>query len=277
MVSDGRLRRLARRLAPEDTSTGFYWSLAHSLQVLGHVEWSVANRHWAVIAPYCIELDSGVFLHCGARLPGWKNTLQVTSGLETEEQYRSRGPQRWLSESAPETEGDLEIAIFPERGKELLASLPRLDSVVADLEACSPPTGGKWESLTPAGEWKLIAGMVLPNGLYRSRDYSHSDYLLKTLEGFFRARTREEKALAWWWQIGQMRRLNLLYDRAQQVLLVLHIKGGRLPLILERALCACSGLLPFPDGRKLHWAYPRVDLGRAKEFARILQCKLEVS
>ena len=276
-VSDGRLRNLARRLSPDEASTKFYWSLAHSLQVLGHIEWSDASRHWAVLSPYCIELTDQGFLHCGARLPGWRATLQDNLDLEIEEQYRGRGPQRWLTETAPETDQGLEIPVLPERGAELLASLPHLDSVIERFPDFPLPAGNKWESLTPSGEWKAEPALVLPEGLYRNREYTHSDHLLKTQAGFFRVRSREEKALAWWWQQTKQRRIKLVYDRSREGLLIPHIKGGRLPLVLERALCACSGRLPLPDGRKLHWAYPRVDLPRARNLARILQCKLEVS
>lgn len=224
-----------------------------------------------------MEIGEDVFLHCGARLPGWKATLQANLGLEIDEQYRGRGPQRWLTETPPETNESLQIEVFPDRGVELLAALPRLDNVIEKLVDCQAPAGGKWEHLTPSGEWKLVSALVLPDGLYRSREYTHTDHLLKTQHGFFRARSREEKALAWWWQQGRQRRIKLIYDRTRTGLLVPHIKGGRLPLVLERALCACSGHLPFPDGRKLHWAYAGVELDRAKEFARIIQCKLEVS
>jgi hypothetical protein len=275
-VSDSTLRNLSKRLYPDETSSGPYWAVTHSLQVLGHAEWNQDTQQWTPLPPYCLELAPDAFLWCGARLPGWVTALKDSAGLEMEEQFRQKGPQRWLTEEPPATQGTLDIRVVSERGVELLKALPDLDTAISDLPMIVPPAGGKWERLTPAGDWIVTPGLVLPDGLYRNLDHRHDDYVLIAGPKIQRARSREEKALVWWWQQGQQRRLVFGYDSAKRLLLLPHLKGGRLPLVIERALCGSSGLLPHPYHRR-HWAYINIDRSRAEEMARILLCKLEVS
>jgi hypothetical protein len=215
------------------------------------------------------------FLLCGARLPGWLAAFDLI-GLESKEQYRQRGPQRWLTEEHPVSNRNFDLQVYPEKGLDLLAALPDLDVVVKCLTRSQPPAGGNWDRLTSSGDWKATPGLVIPDGLYRNPEHTYADYLLKIGSKFLRARSREEKSLVWWWQQLRQRHFKPYYDRKLRFLLLPHLVGARLPLMIERGLCSCSGLLPSP-GQKRHWAYSGVDQSRAQQFARIFQCELEVN
>lgn len=274
-VSHLAMRHLARKLYPEEASSRTYWQLTDGLQVLGHLEWNQLRQRWCTLAPYALKSSQGEALLCGARLPGWRPVLEQAVGLQLEAQYRDRGPQRWVTEEAPETCGKLAIPIFPERGLELLKALPELPMAVASLTQDTPPTSGQWERLSPRGSWEKVAGLVLTDGLYRRSDYPHQDYLLKVDGVCRKARSREDKALCWWYQQSRQRPMKIVYERRRAVLLLPYILGGRLPLVAERALCARSGLLPHPESRR-YKAYSNLDVDHAEQLARILCCSLEV-
>lgn len=258
--------------------------VANGLYRLGHVE-RPGDSDWAVVPPTIVHVrdkpESGYL--CGARAPNLLEVLQNCSVTVRPVVDPPIGPQRWEIEGAvPELEEaarQVGATVVPDRSLDLLRALPDIRTAIRAIETCSFPTqavetrdaigNDGWSPAT----WTRHSGAPTIDGIYR--DVGTQAYQWWVEDGQCRAlRTREERAVAFWFTIARTRRMRMEYKRAHRTLHVPRV-GHYVPVLVERALCLPSGFLPEPMAASS--SYANLSLEHAREAARILCLELTVS
>ncbi len=253
-----------------------YQAVRLGLQRLAHVEFysSTAEADWRVVPPALAvhkEGDEWVGILCGARPPGLCDRI-------------ARGPVTWDSHAAPGMPdrislvaselAELETAskgagvhIQMEAPASLLAAIPPVDDPRSRVPRDAPAVPGwtierfltatlRWTTRDPADERDLGAQDVdgCRTGLFRFRmKYQRFHYLR------WRGRTYSVPVQVGKYAVLRYRRVRRLlqYNPSQSLLSV--PVTCRPPLLIERALILCTGLLPKLDtgtGR-LEYSVPR--------------------
>jgi len=253
-----------------------YQAVRLSLQRLAHVEFfsSTAEADWRVVPPALAIHQEGVQwvgILCGARPPGLRDRIGT-------------GPVTWESQAAPSMPDRIRLAasevvaletasraagvhIQAKAPASLLTAIPPVDDPRCRIAATAPTVPG-WtveRFLTSALRWttrdSTDARDLEPRDMHQCRT------------GLFRFRKKYQRLYYLCWrgktysapvQVGKYvvlryRRLRSLlqYDLSRSLLSV--PVSCRPPLLIERALILCTGLLPNFDRTtgRLEYAVPR--------------------
>lgn len=276
-VGDLKLREACKRLQSEpEQARRLYYGAGRSMVALGHLEKNempLTNHRWLTLPPYGIQLSNGEILLMGARLPQWRQLLEADSnvGFHMQPQPEDTGPQRWSVKCIPTW---LETHLSwraPERGLDLLASLPSLDQAVRSFPKATATSVTMQHYDFKRREWRTCRDMTHA-GLYCKKDQAFGVWFLVQEDFVVEARRREQKSILFWWQKTRRRNFRLAYSQAAAEL-TLSSGPYPLPLLLDRALRSASGLCPLYDSG--HWIYSQIDLPRAQRVSDILEARLE--
>lgn len=253
-----------------------YQAVRLNLQRLAHVEFysSTAEADWRVVPPALAVQREGhqwAGILCGARPPDLRDRI-------------ARGPITWQSQAAPGMPDRIRLvasglAALETASKEaglhvqvkapdsLLAAVPPVDDPRSRVQAEAPAVPGwtierfspstlRWTARNRTGERNLGFQDVdgCRTGLFRFRmKYQRSHYLR------WQATTYRVPVQVGKYAILRYRRVRglLQYDTSRSLLSV--PVTCRPPLLIERALILCSGLLPDFDTTtaRLEYAVPR--------------------
>ncbi len=270
-----------------------YQSVRLSLQRLAHVEFysSTADGDWRVVPPALAvheECGQWVGVLCGARHPGLRDRI-------------GRGPVTWESQAAPgmpdrvrlmaselgaldATSKAAGVHIQMEAPVSLLAAIPPVDDPRSRVPANAPAVPGwtierfltstlRWTTRDSTDERELGFQDVYGcrTGLFRFRmKYQRFHYLR------WRGRTYSVPVQVGKYAVLRCRRRRRLlqYDPSRSLLSV--PVSCRPPLLIERALILCTGLLPNLDRTtaRLQYVVPR---SVARLAAELLRQEIHVS
>lgn len=250
--------------APATGDLPAYQAVRLDLQRLGHVEFfsSTAGAEWRVVPPALAvhrKGDQYVGILCGARPPDLLDRL-AGRGVALDSQAAPGMPDR-IRLTASDFGQLLAVAkaagvyVQMEAPTCLLAAIPPVDDPRSRVPAEPPAVPGwiidrfststlRWIARDPAGETGLGPEYVrgCQTGLFRFRmKYQRFHYLR------WQGRTYRIPAQVGKYAILRYRRVRRLlqYDRASSLLSV--PISCRPPLLVERALILCTGLLPGLD------------------------------
>lgn len=264
------------------------YRLGDSLYRLGHVEFDLRSRS-CVIVPSMILWQKQEEGTCagwlyGARDESLWNTMIDRFGSSCDRLPQSDGPEVWSIKASQESirffADRMNLLCFQERGKDLLASLPSLASVMANL-VYEPIPSGKWEHLvlSRVAEWKSIDHPA-EEGLYRRTDKPQKPGYYVREGKATELRSLESKRIARWYTLstGGGWRIRYRPDKKQLEIPGIHSDQPSLtlPVLLDRALCMASGSCPTLDESRSYTVYENIDRGRADELARILGMRMTV-
>jgi hypothetical protein len=253
-----------------------YQSVRLGLQRLAHVEFysSTAEADWRVVPPALAvhqEGDQWVGILCGARPPGLRH--RIGSGTVTWESQAVPGMPDRIRLVAPDL-ATLETAskgagvhIQANAPESLFAAIPPVDDPRSRVPAKAPVAPGwtiekfltstlRWTARDPTNERDLESRDVdgCRTGLFRFRLKHQRFHYLRWRGKMYSVGVQVGKyAILWHRRV----RRSLEYDPSRSLLLV--PVTCRPPLLIERGLILCSGLLPSLDRatRHLQYAVPR--------------------
>ncbi len=265
-----------------------YQSVRFALERLAHAEFyfSAAEADWRVVPPALAvhqEGDRWVGILCGARPPGLRDRI-------------GRASVTWESQAAPGMPDRIrlvatELAAIETASKAaglriqvkapvcLLAAIPPVVDSRSRVRSNAPAVPGwtierfltstlRWTAQDPAGERNLEIRDVhgYRTGLFRFRmNYQRFHYLR------WRGKTYKVSVQVGKYAVLQRRRVRglLQYDPTGSLLSV--PMSCRPPLLIERALILCTGLLPNLDSTtgRLQYAVPQ----RVARLAAGLLCQ----
>jgi hypothetical protein len=264
-----------------------YQTIRLGLERLAHVEFVLegADRRWRVVPPALAVNQHGdqwVGIVCGARSPGLNGALSGMSGTVSFDSEAVGGmPDRIrLVAPIPETlysagEG-LGLLVQPNAPAALLAAIPPVDDPRSRFPA-EPPLGPGWtihQFSTANLRW---AGADLEDvhrantGLFRFQLRYQRFHFLRWLGRMFRVPVQVGK-----YAVLRHRRIRRLihYDRARAVLSA--PVTCRPPLLIERSLVLCSGLLARLDRTTGRLEYSQVPPDTARLATALLCQEMEI-
>jgi hypothetical protein len=277
---------------PDDTDRGegasstpafsLYQKLRFALERLGHAEFSPRdNLRWRVVPPSAALLadcDETVGVLCGARSLELLEELSRCPDFHVDTQEVDDMPDRILlrtNSAAQFVKGARLIGLHLQRSAPLtlLSVLPSIRDRRGWVVSEVPQTPG-WtihrfsESQLRWTEVQQVATSTgLRSGLFRFA-MEHQRFYYALLEGrCFQVPVQVGK-----YAVLRRRRGIVRYDSVTRVLSVRPI--CRPPLLIERALVLCSGLLPSFDGHSGELAYRDVPCDVARLVSRMLHQEL---
>lgn len=252
-----------------------YQAVRLGLQRLGHVEFfsSSAEADWRVVPPtlaFHNDGDQWVGILCGARPPGLRHRIsqgaaawesQVAPGMP--DRIRLVATDLAELETTVKAEG---VYIQAEAPMSLLAAIPPVDDPRSRVPATAPAVPGwtierfvpstlRWTTRDRKDEREIEFRDVMrcQTGLFRFRMKYQRFHFLRC-----RGSTNSVHVQVGKYAVLRYRRVRRLlrYDRSRAVLSV--PVSCRPPLLIERALVLCTGLLPVfdKDTGRLEYAVP---------------------
>ena len=267
-----------------------YQSARLGLQRLGHVEFSssTADTEWRVVPPSLALLshdDKCVGILCGARSPDLRDRLnRVPPAVSWDTHSAPDMPDRLRlvardGEAMDTIAEALELNLQPNAPSSLLAAIPPVDDPRSRFPGEAPAVPGwtierfdpvslRWTAQHYKEERELEPRDVrkTATGLYRFRMRYQRFHFMR-----WRGRTYGVPVQVGKYAILRHRRVRGLvqYDRNRSVLSV--PVSCRPPLLIERALVLCSGLLPNLDRASGRLEYREVSRDVARLSAGLLR------
>jgi hypothetical protein len=231
-----------------------YQQVRFGLQRLGHVEFSGAESAWRVVPPALSVVTEKRLkaIVCGARSPGIIDRLNKIGGdisWDVHEQSGMPTRIRLLANRIEDLESVAEAMGFfiqVNAPQALLAAIPPVDDPRSRIPM-EPPAGAGWtvERFSPSSlKWSQVERTDLDktrNGLFRFKMKYQRQYYLRYQWRTFTAPVQVGKFAV---LRGKKRKL-FMYSNRRNILSVPAI--CRPPLLIERALILCSGVLPMVD------------------------------
>ncbi len=274
--------------ADESTASDLpvYQAVRLELQRLGHVEFfSIGtDKNWRVVPPVLATIQGGnqcIGIACGARSPVLYERLNQVRGSVSYDALKVPGMPDRLRLLASELEElcasaqSVGFLVQENAPFALLSAIPPVDDSRTRIPA-EPPAGVGWVIEKFASStlcWTEVERKSLNEGRVN----------------FFRFRMRHQRFHFLWWQgrmykvpvqvgkyavLRRRRRQRLLkYDSQRAMLSVPAI--CRPPLLIERALVLCSGLLPRFDQSSSRVEYIDVPWDVARVAAQLLRQEIE--
>lgn len=260
-----------------------YQQVRFALQRLGHAEFYTTDSkiRWRV-APPTIAIGDGAAdegLLCGARTPVLLESLIATNDLVVERRAVAGMPERITVRS---TSHDLLMRRARELGfliqkaapASMLSALPSVRDRSTWRTSEMPATPG-WLvhrfSNYPEPQWMELPqanAHHAPSGLFRFVMKHQRLYYLR-----WKGRTFSVPVQIGKYAVTRRRRGTLRYDNARHTLSV--PVAFRPPLLMERALVLCSGVLPSFDATAHRLEYSNVREGIALLTAQLLNQEIE--
>ena len=259
-----------------------YQEVRLGLQTLAHVEFFSANatRDWRVVPPALAvvsQVDSYVGMMCGARSPQIYGLLKSIGNRLSYDVHQVPGMPDRIRMLGPELK-DLHIAagsmgfVIQENAPiALLAAIPPVDDA-RSWKLADPPTGVGWmiERFLPSNlRWTKINRTEVEEvqtDLVRFRMRYQRFHFLRWGGRTFRIHVQVGKYAV----LKHAKKKRLLFYDAQSSLLTVPAIC-RPPLLIERALVLCSGLLPRFDRSSGRVEYMNVPPNVAKLAAQLLR------
>jgi len=264
-----------------------YQEVRFGLQRLGHVEFfsKSAEADWHVVPPALATYthdDEWIGFLCGARSPELLDKLSHLNGAFSCERQRVSGmPDRILlkateREILTQTAKDAGLAVQIDAPASILAAIPPVDDPRSRFPS-EPPGGPGWIierfSVSKLG-WEGAASGDLVRagtGLFRFRMKYQRFHFLQ-----WRGRTFSVQVQVGKYAVLRHRRVrNLLQYNRERALLSVPV-GCRPPLLIERALILCTGLLPHVEKASGRLEYTGVPLRIARLGAGLLRQEIQI-
>ncbi|MFO0818004.1 MAG: hypothetical protein U1A77_08695 [Pirellulales bacterium] len=265
--------------APDSDSLPIHHRLRLNLERLAHAEFfrKGFENGWRVVPPVLVGLersDCAVGILCGARtgqLLQQINGQSANVAIRATSQEASPDRIEIVAKNVSELEhvaSSLGLHFQPNAVRMLLAAVPPVD----DWQSLAPaelPFGGDWEVYCFSAEtlgWNATTADKARNasfGLFRFRVAYQPQYFIRLRGKGFKVPVQVGKYLV----LKQKRRRVVEYDAGSQVLSI--PVSCRPPLLVDRALTLCSGLIPRVECARL--AYPNVGGAIAKAAASLLR------
>lgn len=261
-----------------------YQQVRLALQRLGHVEFFTADSKimWRVVPPTIATRDEETAegLLCGARSPVLLESLIATTDLAVESYSGSGMPERITVRGAS-------CDVLVRRAQELGFLVQK--AAPASLLSALP-------SVRDRSNWRVSKMPATPGWLvHRFSNYPESRWMEfppvdahQSWTGFFRFTMKYQRFYYLRWkgctfsvpvQVGKYavmrrRRGTLRYDSERRTLSVLATL--RPPLLMERALVLCSGVLPYFDSTTCRLEYTNVRGDVALLAAQLLNQEINI-
>ncbi len=258
-----------------------YQQARFALQRLGHVEFfsSEIARDWGIVPPTLALRSShpSEALLCGARSPEFLDRLDHTDGLEVVKTPALGMPDRIVVRASSETlalsAAQLGLMVQHDASMAILSAVPRVRDPAIRCRTEIPENPG-WtvhRFSSSRQVWSDSTGMDARNartGFFRFVMGYQRLYFLRWRSRSYRVTVQVGKYVV-------MRRTRglLAYDRTSQTLSVPAM--CRPPLLIERALVLCSGLLPSFDPPTARLEYADVPREEVRLAAQLLGQELE--
>jgi len=265
-----------------------YQAVRFALQRLGHVEFFTksAGADWRVVPPSLAvheENNTRVGVLCGARSPGLLDKLgRLDAPVSCESQPGPAMPDRLLlranvGEVLMQVASDSGLTSQIDAPASLLAALPPVDDPRSRFPA-EPPAGAGWTverfSASKLG-WEATSTRELNRmsiALFRFRmKYQRFHYM------HWRGRTYRVAVQVGKYAVLRHRRVHGIVQYNEQKRLLSFPLSCRPPLLIERALILCTGLLPpiLKDSGRIEYA--GVPSKIARLAARLLRQEIPIS
>lgn len=264
-----------------------YQAVRFGLQRLAHVEFfsTSAEADWRVVAPALAintQNDQWIGVLCGARSPQLLSKLSRISGAVSCECQRIPGmPGRILLmaddlNTLVQPANDADLAFQVDAPASVLAAIPPVDDPRSRFPAAPPGSPG-WTierfSTSKLG-WEGAESRDLVRvgtGLFRYRMKYQRFHFLR-----WRGRTFSVQVQVGKYAVLRHRRVRkLLHYNRDRALLSVPV-GCRPPLLIERALVLCTGLLPHINKASGRLEYTRVPLRIAQLVAGLLRQEIQI-
>ncbi len=274
----------------EDSTAGdlpLYQAIRHGLERLAHVEFALGGteRRWRVVPPaLAVNQDGGqrVGILCGARSPNLSAALRQLPGTVSLDSQAVSGMPDRIRLIAPDLEElssagtGMGLLVQPSTSTALLAAIPPVDDPRSRFPA-EPPSGPGWtihqfSATSLRWEGADLRGLRRADtGLFRFQLRYQRFHFLRWLGRTFRVPVQVGKYL-----VLRHRRIRWLvrYDRELAVLSV--PVTCRPPLLIERSLVLCSGLLAQLGQSTGRLEYRQVPPDVARLSAALLCQELEI-
>ena len=253
-----------------------YQHCRFSLQRLGHVEFfsEQIEQDWRVVPPTLALLpgDTGKGLLCGARSPDLLDGLRQADNIEVVRAVFPGMPQRIVVRGSSETVANsavqLGLHVQADAPIAILSAAPGVRDPAMWLRSTIPGTPG-WtihrfsSSRLSWAESTLEETKSARTGLFRFTMSYQRFHFLKWNDDVYSVPVQVGK-----YAVLRRRRSFLVYDTVSQTLSVPAV--CRPPLLIERALILCSGLLPSFDPRSRYVEYCSVPPEAARLAAQLL-------
>ena len=269
------------RIATNTSDFPMYQKIRLALQHLGHVEFPLKelDLRWRVVPPVIAllpnKLNEGVL--CGARSPDLLKRLRHLDGIETIRTKKPGMPQRLLIRGSPlaiaSAATHLGCLIQEDAATTILTGVPNVRDSTAWFRTEIPETSGwtvhrfsssrlRWVNMT--GEDVMVIrtgffGFVMKHQTFYYLRWHGSSYNVPVQSGKYAVMRRKHGILT--------------YDTPTKTLSVPVI--CRPPLLIERALVLCSGILPHFDSVSRRVKYLNVPPDVARLAARLLRQELK--
>ena len=254
-----------------------YQQVRFALQRLAHVEFfcSQVDQGWRVVPPVIALLPSrpGEGLLCGARSPHLLEGLGRLDDLDVIGAESPRMPQRLSLRGTPRAvwsaAAQLGILVQEEAATAILSGVPGVRSPGTWFSTAIPETPG-WtvhRFSSSRLRWTETTGTdakVARTGLFRFVMKHQRFYYLRWRDRTYRVPVQVGK-----YAVMRRRRGLLAYDATTETLSIPAV--CRPPLLIERALILCSGLLPGFDPASDRVGYTSVPPDVARLAAQLLR------
>lgn len=229
------------------------------LESLGHAEFLRSEGRWQVVPPTlaCITSEDGVLATvCGARTDHLLARMeQAASHLRIERTPQNESPDRIqiLAKDASQLQDVSRTSGFlfqPDAARTLLAVIPPVDHWQLQSPA-ELPSGHDWEvkrfSTSTLGwaDARADDARTASFGLFRFAVYSQPHYYLRLKARTLKVPVQVGKYIA----LRRDRRKVVQIDHAARTMRM--PVSCRPPILVDRALAMCSGLLPHFEGGQL--------------------------
>lgn len=264
-----------------------YQRVRFGLQRLAHVEFSSPSEEadWRVVPPsLAIHIQDRKWLGvlCGARSPELLENLNNFNGnLSIVSEEIPGMPDRILMTCADlntlvDLASDEGIAFQVDAPASVLTAIPSVDDLRCRFPA-EPPEGPGWvieKFSTSKLGWKAAESGDLSRvstGLFRFRMKYQQFYLLRWRGGTFKVQVQVGK-----YAVLRHRRVRgLLQYNFKQKLLSVPL-SCRPPLLIERALVLCTGLLPKLEKDSGRLVYTEIPIRVARIAAELLRQEIQI-
>lgn len=264
-----------------------YQAVRLGLERLAHVEFvsSGTERRWRVVPPVMVinqQDKRSVGILCGARYPGLRDDLNGLPGTVSWDSCDIPGMPDRIRLVAPDPEelyrvGErMRLVVQGSAPVSLLAAIPPVDDPRCRFPA-EPPSVPGWttERFSPSTlRWEGVEYQHVSRariGLFRFRMRYQRFHFLRWRGRTFRVPVQVGK-----YAVLRRRRIRRLvwYDSDGAVLSV--PVTCRPPLLIERALILCTGLLPRLDRTSGRLEYAQVPLDIARVASALLCQELQI-
>lgn len=252
--------------------------LTDNLIRLGHLE-ELARNSLRTVPSTFVPLSGKRHLIVGARSEKILNDFRANDvSVEIVKGASLDDPDVWILEGNEEKVASVSqqfhVATCRNRWAEVLASLPTVSEIlIGAQEETIPAEMERWNHDDSNKRWTGKNVSADP-GFYRTLRSPRQWYLRQKAGAPTVRLDTPERRFAAAWLLSSNTESKAFYNSEKSELVITTV-GFRLPLLIDRGLILSSGRLPGYHSEKN--TYVDIDTERARQVARILETKLEIS